>query len=347
MSKYNTHISPREFNNVNDFREMLMYNYAVKIHNYSGAKRDARQLMKQLTETFGADWHLVPFKKLVAAAKIGNAGAYAGVEFKRETPGRFIAAPVRVSITQDLVDSTYARAILKYYNKKVLQDIMESKVYSTRESELSYLIGRFTDAIGVAMFVKKYDKKELKKLKNASGLASIGYCNHIVMSAKDMRVNRDVLPEYVAKELLEDSAKSIVTIITKSDRDPDSISEILSNIRDKIYSDAYRVKNYGARYRRYHVKHLCNDIREYTVAKDYAKMLDDLQMDAANYSCGWFKKINRKAYNAAKQVTKSNVSLAAKQKTLRDMTDYIYRYARYSRVVWIPKLTIRETEGEK
>lgn len=346
MSKYNTHISPREFNNVSDFREVLLYNYAVKIHNYSGAKRDARLLMKQLAGTFGANWHLVPFKKLVAAAKIGNAGDYADAKFERETPGRFIA-PVRVSVTQDLLDSTYARAILKYYNKKVLQDIMESKIYSTRENEMRFLTARFTEAIGVAMFVKQYDKKELKKLKSASGLASIDYCNHIVRSAKDMRADRDVLPEYVAKELLEDSAKSIVTIITKSDRNPDSISEILNNIRDKIRSDAYRVKNYGARYRRYHVKHLCNDIREYAVAKDYAKMLDDLQMDAANYGCGWFKKINRKAYNAAKQVTKSNVPLAAKQKTLRDMTDYIYRYARYSRVVWIPKLTIRETKGEK
>lgn len=346
MSKYNTHISPREFNNVSDFREVLMYNYAVKIHNYSGAKRNARQLMAQLTGTFGANWHLVPFKKLVAAAKIGNAGEYVDAKFEREAPGRFIA-PVRVSVTQDLLDSTFARAILKYYNKKVLQDIMESNIYSTRENEMRYLIARFTEAIGVAMFVKKYDKKELKKLKRASGLASVGYCNHIVRSAKDMRANRDVLPEYVAKELLEDSAKSIVTIIAKSDRDPDSISEILNNIRDKIYSDAYRVKNYGARYRRYHVKHLCNDIREYTVAKDYAKMLDDLQMDAANYGYGYFRKVNRKAYSAAKQVTKSNVSLAAKQKTLRDMTDYIYRYARYSRVVWIPKLTIRETKGEK
>lgn len=346
MSKYNTHISPREFSNVNDYRDTLLYNYAVKIHNYSGAKRNARQLMNQLEGTFGANWHLVPFKKLVTAAKIGNAGVYAEMKFERETPSRFVA-PVRVSVTQDLLDSTYARAVLKYYNKKVLQDIMSWNIYSTRENEVRFLIALFAEAINVAMFVEQYDKKELKKLKSASNFASIRYCSHMVRAAKDMRVNRDVLPEYVTKELLEDSAKSIVSIIAKSGRDQGRVNEILNNIRDKIYSDAYKVKNYGARYRRYHVKHLCDDIREYTVAKDYAKMLDDLQMDAADYNCGYFRKINRKAYNAAKQVTKSNVSLAAKQKTLRDMTDYVYRYARYSRVVWIPKLTIRETEGEK
>lgn len=346
MSKYNTHISPREFNNVNDYRDTLLYNYAVKIHNYSGAKRNARQLMNQLAGTFGANWHLVPFKKLVTAAKIGNAGEYAEMKFERETPSRFVA-PVRVSVTQDLLDSTYARAVLKYYNKKVLQDIMSWNMYSTRENEVRFLIARFAEAINVAIFVEQYDKKELKKLKSASNFASIGYCSHMVRAAKDMRVNRDVLPEYVTKELLEDSAKSIVSMIAESDRDQGRIGEILNNIRDKIYSDAYRVKNYGARYRRYHVKHLCDDIREYTVAKDYAKMLDDLQMDTADYNCGYFRKINRKAYNAAKQITKSNVPLAAKQKTLRDMTDYVYRYARFSRVVWIPKLTIRETEGEK
>ena len=339
-----THISPRDFKDVSDFRDTLIYNYAVRIHNHSGAKRDTNSLRGLLLDIFGAEWYCVPFNKLVSAAKISNYGSYAKQEFKRENT-KVLGGEAKVSVTRELQDSTFARAILKYYNKELLQDILSFKLYGLREGDMYYIRERFVDAISVAKFIEKYDKKSLKMLKSAKSFHSVAWFSHSIRGAKEMAESRSVLPQNIVQEICADEARDVAKQIANDKCEYSDMDAVLNNIRDRIVTNSYRVNNYGARYRNYHIKHLCEYVREYSVAKDYARILGELQLEAVNNGAGWFRKINRKAYNAAKQVAKTNVSLAAKQKTLRDMTDYIYRYARFSRVIWIPALRVKE--GEK
>ena len=339
-----THISPRDFNDVNDYRDTLIYNYAVRIHNHSGAKRNTRALISLFSEIFGAEWYRVSFNKLVSAAKIGNAGYYTSQKFEREKPMIF-GGKVNVSITRELQDSTFARVILKYYSKELLQDILDFKLYELRDGNMYYIRERFMSAIDVAKFVEKYDKKSLKMLKSAKSYNNVSWFSHNIRGVKEMAESRGVLPQNIVQEICADEARDIATQIAKGKCEYSDMNAVLNNIRDRIVTNSYRVSNYGARYRNYHIKHLCDYVREYSVVKDYARILDELQLQAVNNNAGWFRKLNRKVYNAAKQVAKTNVPLAAKQMTLRDATDRIYRYAKFSRVIWIP--TLRVKEGEK
>lgn len=339
-----THISPRDFNDASDFRDVLIYNYAVRIHNHSGAKRDTSSLRGLFLETFGAEWFRVPFNKLVSAAKIGNYGSYAKQEFKRDSAKPF-CGDVKVSVTRELQDSTFARAILKYYNKELLQDILNLRLYDLREGDIYQIRERFINAISVAKFVEKYDKKSLKMLKSAKDYHNVAWFAHGIRSVKELADSRGVLPQNIVQEICADEARDVATQIAKNKCESSAVGEVLNNIRGRIVTNSYRVSNYGARYRNYHIKHLCDYVREYSVVKDYARILDELQLEAWNAHAGWFRKLNRKAYNAAKQVAKTNVPLAAKQMTLRDSTDRIYNCTKFSRVIWIP--TLRVKEGEK
>ena len=171
MSNKTNHISPRDFNKVSEKRSDLIMNYAIRIRNYTQTNISESRLCDIFFQLFGAYWFEAPFNKLVAAAKLANYGRKDEGKFTK-TQQIAIDTKPRVAITEELRECGLARDVLRFFNKKVVDDIISRhKVYTLKPREMEPLLCDFKRALTLAIEVKKYDKKSLKYLKHAKGFS--------------------------------------------------------------------------------------------------------------------------------------------------------------------------------
>lgn len=338
---YGTHVSPRCYNAYDyGIRETLKYNYAIQIRDWSGARTDIYKVMRVFETVFGSNWSEQPFKKLLSAAKLCDGGKEHERDAMHEQKRR-VHAPALQYTSDTLKDSTWARAIEKYYGKAVMQHLIDER---TRAGLSQHYLAKDSDIrklLAIAKFIEKYDQRELKQLKRITNKPSNIY--EIFTQIDDARSKGELIPQYIRDELCKDLAQLVVAGLTNNGNTLLQMKDLLAENRCKIYQLDCHASNYVSQ-RDSNCKAIGNMYRNYRKCKDFILALDSLQMEIANKRCCLpcnAYKISSAVYKAATTIVKSDVTLRAKQETLQRISEQEAYRAKYSRTIWTPMLQVK------
>lgn len=351
-NKYANNISRREYNKT-DCETYLVRNYATRIRNYAQVNMYAANLESIFHNVFGNDWYKnASFSQLCSIAKMAKKYRNSDREYKPETLVP-LSQKVLTSCTKELLGAnSYVNAFAKIYGKKAKEDLLaRTTIYEYTcdgrgVSNVSEILTWVRDALRYAQFIKQYAPKEYAKLKKMKNYTTI--CdNQWELRDSSIAVRNEemlyVMPDDLREEWYQDSAKYMVKIMLG---DATTCDRLQAKLRNMMSADAYRIAHYGVRAREYNVNKLMKHLREYRKAKDFARLLEELDLLAPRDSyLGCLNRVNNKVYSAMKSVAKMDVDIAAKQKTVCDIAKREDMYSR-SRTVWSPRL-IANAKGEK
>ena len=171
-------VSPHEFRYFRgtDNYDVLVTNYAVNLAKRVGTTCDIRNFMG---EVFGECWYEVPYQQLYKVAKLTlKRHAYkGGVYCRRQANIKSVhLAQNGLRRIESIYDSTICRVCKRYYKTSLIDEIISedarlntpARGYMSVENELKNLAE-------IAAAIRKYDKKDIKKLKQVdkTGLRDI------------------------------------------------------------------------------------------------------------------------------------------------------------------------------
>lgn len=343
MTKYRyyaTHISHRDYGRVCRDASYLQRNYATRIRNYAKVNVFSSSIEGAFRDVFGSNWYAdATFAQLVNVAKLY--GKYHNAAYKEYQDEKLasIDRAARVFDKHALDDSFYARAITKFYGKRIWREFADNaQLFGTRNSFIRDVRDDLQQMIAAALFIKKYAPKELPRLKRAKR-----YCDAAAVARWEARNEMSIaddktcgaMPKAIREMLARDAA---VQAAKKFEDTAAPCDEILANIRGRMRNATYRMTWTETRYRGYHAAKFAQWNKEYNAAKEFAALLDELQLvpDAGYREY----RIHRGILAAMRRLAKVDVDLAAKQKTIIDYAHREYRRNR-SRVKWVPLLSAK------
>lgn len=345
-NKYSTHVSPQYYSAYSSsFRNILARNYAIQLMRRADARTDSYSVKRALEVIFGDNWYKQPYKKLLAAVKLCDKGKGAERDAMHESKQPVHAPKLRYD-RYTIQDSTFMRAISKYYGKNIARELTEEALCDGAYQNGTPTADTIKYLLIIAKFIERYDKKELKQLKNAKRLSDISDSYQLAHAINRTRLARErggILPQHIYDELCEDYARIIVAKIAGNDNPLLSVQALLSNNRTSILSEATLITQYkhtrDARIKRISKHYLC-----YRKCKDFAHALNELQLETVNMPPCEAYKIASGIYKAVTTIAKMDAPLSARQETARAIADNVYYRRLESRVIWATKLKVR---GEK
>ena len=166
-------VSPREFRYFKgtDNYNILVTNYATDLAKRVGSTCDISDFMEKI---FGADWYEVPYQRLYKLAKLTvRKNSFRPTYYPKREENRksMLLARAGLRRVEWSYDNTIYRICKKYYKASLIDELIkeDTRLGTLRGGYMS--VECMLDQLAkIAAVIRKYDKKDIKKLKGVDSL---------------------------------------------------------------------------------------------------------------------------------------------------------------------------------